>query len=194
MRDAKRAYDRSVKLPRKLVEDLSRTTTLSQHAWVESRQKKDFSLFQPWLEKIVALKREEADVLESPTGIKYDALIEDYEPGATSAQIQTVFSPLRETLVEFVAAIKDSEVQPDISILEREYPVDAQKTFGVSAATAIGFRLCCRPARYRGPPFLFGDWPGRLSPDDTIRRASFPGCLLWHAARSRSRHLRAGAE
>ena len=57
VRDARRAYDRTVKLPKKLVEELTRATTLSQHAWVESRKKKDFSLFQPWLEKIINLKR-----------------------------------------------------------------------------------------------------------------------------------------
>lgn len=178
IRDARRSYERSVKLPRKLVEELSRTTTLSQHKWVEARQKKDFSLFQPWLEKVVALKREEADALGSETGVKYDALIEDYEPGATTQQIQAAFTPLREVLVQLVAAIRESEVKPDISILEREYPVDAQKRFGIEAATAIGFDFDAGRLDIAAHPFCSGIGPGDCRLTTRYDVHHFPGAFF----------------
>ena len=178
VRNAKRAYDRSVKLPKQLVEELSRTTTLSQHAWVESRQKKDFSHFQPWLEKIIDLKREEADALGSETGVKYDALIEDYEPGATAAQIQSVFTPLREALVELVAAIRNSEQKTDISILERKYPQEAQKAFAVEAATAIGFDFNAGRLDVAAHPFCSGFGPGDCRLTTRYDEHHFPGAFF----------------
>ncbi|QDT33273.1 carboxypeptidase M32 [Thalassoglobus polymorphus] len=178
VRNAKRAYDRSVKLPKKLVEELSRTTTLSQHAWVEARQKKDFTLFHPWLEKIVTLKREEADALGSETGVKYDALIEDYEPGATAAQIQSVFAPLREALVELVSAIKESDKKPDISILERKYPVETQKAFSIEAATAIGFDFQAGRLDVAAHPFCSGFGPGDCRLTTRYDEHHFPGAFF----------------
>src|SRR5580765_5838059 len=63
IREARRDYDRATKLPRRLVEELSHTCTLSQQAWIGARKKSSFKDFQPWLEKIVALKREEAQAI-----------------------------------------------------------------------------------------------------------------------------------
>ena len=74
----------SVRLPRALVEDVARTTALAQKAWADARAASDFDRFRPWLERIVSLKRREAECVgyaDEP----YDALLEDYEPGLRSA-------------------------------------------------------------------------------------------------------------
>src|SRR5262249_37747524 len=55
-REIRRSYDRSVKLPADLVEELARTTTRAQQVWQEARAANDFATFRPWLEKIVGLK------------------------------------------------------------------------------------------------------------------------------------------
>ena len=178
VRDAKRAYDRAVKLPKKLVEELTRATTLSQQSWVESRQKKDFQIFRPWLEKIVDLKREEADALESPTGVKYDALVEDYEPGATAEQIQAVFAPLREALVELVSGIQNSDRKPNTSLLERTYPVDSQRIFGESAARAIGFDFEAGRLDVAAHPFCSGIGPGDCRLTTRYDEHHFPGAFF----------------
>ena len=69
IREARRDYDRATKLPRRLVEELSHTGTLSQQAWIGARKKSSFKEFQPWLEKIVALKREEAQAIGFGQGV-----------------------------------------------------------------------------------------------------------------------------
>ena len=84
VREARRTYDRQTKLPRRLVEELSHTTTLSQQAWISAREDSDFPSFLPWLEKRIGLKREEAQVVGYGQGIPYDALLDDYEPGKRS--------------------------------------------------------------------------------------------------------------
>ena len=111
VREIRRTYDRAVKLPPRLVEEMARTTTRAQNVWQEARAANDFADFAPWLEKIVALKREEADAVgykESP----YDALLDEYEPGATAREITRVFAALRAELVPLVAAIAASPRKP----------------------------------------------------------------------------------
>src|SRR6516225_9784859 len=98
VREIRRSHDRAVKLPKELVEELARVTTRAQQVWQEARQANDFAAFQPWLEKIVKLKRQEADAI-GYTGVPYDALLDEYEPGASTAAITQVFADLRTDLV-----------------------------------------------------------------------------------------------
>src|SRR5207302_3692215 len=104
VREIRRSYERLVKLPKELVEELARVTTRAQQVWQEARAADDFAAFQPWLEKIVKLKRQEAQAVgykESP----YDALLDEYEPGATTAQITRVFADLRAELAPLIQSI-----------------------------------------------------------------------------------------
>ncbi|MDA1014043.1 MAG: carboxypeptidase M32 [Planctomycetota bacterium] len=161
VRDARRRFDRATKLPRKLVEEMSRVSTLAQHAWVEARKKSDFSHFQPWLEKTVALKREEAAAIGfADGGVPYDALLDEYEPGMSTAEVSAVFTPLREGLVELGAAIRNSGIEPDASIITRRYPIDAQRRFSRFAAEKIGFDFEAGRIDEAPHPFCSGFGPG----------------------------------
>src|SRR5207248_10279191 len=81
VREIRRAYDRQVRLPRGLVEELARTASLSERAWADARRAADFGRFRPWLEKVVRLKQREAEAL-GLTADRYDALLDGYGPGA----------------------------------------------------------------------------------------------------------------
>src|SRR5919198_585659 len=111
VREIRRIYDRAVKLPKDLVEELARVTTQAQQVWQEARAKDDFPAFRPWLERIVALKRREADAV-GYKGHPYDALLDEYEPGATAAQVRDVFAALSRDLVPLIAAIGQSDHKP----------------------------------------------------------------------------------
>lgn len=159
VREIKRGYDRAVKLPKELVEELARVTTRAQQAWQEARQADDFPAFKPWLEKIVALKRQEAQAIgykEAP----YDALLDEYEPGATTKEISKVFAELRQDLVPLIGAIAASGKKPKRDILERDYPVERQAAFGTDAATAIGFDFQSGRLDTTTHPFCSGMGPG----------------------------------
>ena len=68
VREMRRSYDRRVRLPRTLVEELARTTSLAQPEWVAARSASDFGRFRPWLEKIIQLKRHESACLRPAVG------------------------------------------------------------------------------------------------------------------------------
>ncbi len=159
VREIRRNYDRAVKLPKELVEELARVTTRAQQVWQEARQANQFSTFQPWLEKIVKLKRQEAQAI-GYQGAPYDALLDEYEPGATTTEITRAFAALREDLVPLAGAISSSGRKPARDILEREYPVDLQEKFGQSAAAALGFDFDSGRLDVTTHPFCSGFGPG----------------------------------
>jgi carboxypeptidase Taq len=138
IRQIKRVYDKSVKLPQSLVEELAHTTSIAQHVWQESRAKNDFGAFQPLLAKIFELKRAQATALGFTTS-PYDPLLDDYEPGESTAELARVLAELRRALVPLVGAIASSGRQPDATILTRYFPEADQKRFGSAVAAAIGF-------------------------------------------------------
>jgi carboxypeptidase Taq len=178
VREARRHFDRATKLPRRLVEELSRVCTLSQHAWVEARQANDFAKFLPWLEQTVALKREEAEALGYDGGVAYDALLDGYEPGMTTALVEAVFTPLRKELVELVSDIGQSETKPDAGILTREYPINAQREFGMEAARQIGFNFQAGRLDEAAHPFCSGFGPGDCRLTTRYDAHHFPGAFF----------------
>lgn len=138
IRQLRRDYDKRVKLPQKLVEALTRASVLGQQIWVEARKKNDFAAFQPALAEIFKLKREQAEAV-GYTVTPYDALLDDYEPDAKTADVAAALEGLRKELVPLVQAVTSSKRQPQTEILRRHYPKSAQETFGKLAASKIGF-------------------------------------------------------
>jgi carboxypeptidase Taq len=159
IREIRRVYDRAMKIPKELVEEIARVSTRAQQIWQEAREADDFSAFCPWLEKIVNLKRQEAEAIgyaEAP----YDALLDEYEPGATAAEIRQVFSDLQKALVPLIHSITANGRQPRRDILEREYPVTEQESFSRTAASRIGFDFEAGRLDPTAHPFCSGIGPG----------------------------------
>lgn len=97
LRVLKRELDYYTKVPPKLLEDIVRTATEGTVVWREARKKSDFAMFEPYLEKMVGLKREEAEKL-GYEGNPYNALMDRYEEELTTDDADRVFSPLRTEL------------------------------------------------------------------------------------------------
>jgi carboxypeptidase Taq len=159
VREIRRSYDRAVKMPRRLVEELARVTTLAQQVWQEAKKANDFARFCPYLDKIVQLKREETQAVGYKE-VPYDALLDEYEPGATTAEITQLFAALRAELVPLVAAITASGRRPRQDILHRDYPVDRQQIFSQAAAAAVGFDFEAGRLDVTTHPFCSGIGPG----------------------------------
>jgi carboxypeptidase Taq len=159
IREWRRGFDRVTKLPRSLVEELARTTSVAQQEWVEARKASDFKKFRPWLVSIVDLKRQEAACL-APHGNPYDALLDEYEPGANGKDLAALFESLRQELVPLVAAIAESSEGSKPGMLEGDYPLDRQKIFGELVASSIGFDFERGRLDTTAHPFCSGIGPG----------------------------------
>jgi carboxypeptidase Taq len=159
VRETRRLRDRAVKVPKKLVEDLARTTTLAVEAWREARKNAHFPTFQPWLEKVVDLRRRQAECIGYEK-LAYDALIDEFEPGQTTDSLEGILKPLGTELAELVKELAEAPRQPNREILTREFPVDAQRELSLSAAGAIGFDFTAGRLDVSTHPFSTSIGPG----------------------------------
>jgi carboxypeptidase Taq len=140
VRELRREYDRERRLPRSLVEESARVAAMSAQAWAEAREAAEFGPFAPWLDRTVALARDEAEAVGYPD-VPYDALLEDYEPGVTTRDVAALFALLRTELVPMVAALRDAPAAVPAHVLRREFPVDRQRLFAEAVAAGLGFDL-----------------------------------------------------
>jgi carboxypeptidase Taq len=159
VREVRRTHDRAVKVPARLVEELARVSTTAQAVWRDARKANDFALFRPHLETLVGLLRQKADAI-GYTESRYDALLDEYEPGASARSITELFAKLRADLVPLLQAIMATGKTAPRDVLQRSYPVDRQRLFSESAAAAVGFDFDAGRLDETTHPFCAGIGPG----------------------------------
>jgi len=108
-----RSYERASKVPADLAQRLAKLTSASQGIWAEARADEDVSAFLPTLKEVVALKREEGAALAAG-GDVYDALLQDYEPGASAESLSAMFAALRPRLTKLRDEVMASEQPADL--------------------------------------------------------------------------------
>ncbi|WP_299783362.1 carboxypeptidase M32 [uncultured Roseobacter sp.] len=114
LRHIRRSYDRASKVPAALAAKIARLTSEAQGIWAEARGADDFAAFAPTLQEVIALRREEGQAL-ADGGDVYDALLADYEPGTTGAELEAMFGALRPELAALRAAVLDAEAPAKLS-------------------------------------------------------------------------------
>ena len=139
LRMARRDFDYATKLPEALVAEMTRVTTLAHEAWAEARAESDYGKFAPWLTQILDLTRQAADHL-GHNGERYDALLDQYEPGMKTAEVRTMFDSIKPDLVELVRKIAAKGPNAiDDSVLRRDFDEEKQRVFGEGIVRALGF-------------------------------------------------------
>jgi carboxypeptidase Taq len=133
----KRLYNKRSLIPANLMAEIAKETAIAHGVWVRARETANFEGFSPSLEKIISLKRQYADHFR-PFDHIYDPLLDDYEPGLKTADVQGIFSSLRPQQVELVQAIK-AHPQVDDSFLHLHFDEQAQWDFGVEVITDYGY-------------------------------------------------------
>ncbi|MBN1147226.1 MAG: carboxypeptidase M32 [Anaerolineales bacterium] len=133
----RRNYDKEVKVPSDWIAEFAQTTTAAHGAWQEARAEDNFAKFQPYLEKNVDLRRRYADFF-APYDHVYDPLLDDFEPGLKTADVQAIFGALRPQQVALIQAIS-ARPQPDNSFIHLDYNEKKQWDFGVQVITAFGY-------------------------------------------------------
>ncbi|SFN70777.1 carboxypeptidase Taq [Roseovarius lutimaris] len=135
LRHIRRDYDRLCRVPGDLAVALARLTSRAQGEWAEARANDDVTRFAPVLAEVIALKRQEAAAL-AEGGDLYDALLEDYEPGMTSALLDEMFAVLRPRLVDLRAQALAGAEAP---ALAGQYDESAQMRLARDLAQVFGY-------------------------------------------------------
>jgi carboxypeptidase Taq len=130
-----RDYDKAVRVPSEFVAEQAIVTTKAFEAWAEARSRSDFSIFRPHLEKVVELVKKYISFFP-PADHPYDILLDDFEPGMKTAEVQAIFSSLRPKQVELIKAIA-SRPQVKDDFLHKKY--NEQKLWDFSAEVTRTF-------------------------------------------------------
>lgn len=130
-------YDKSTRVPVDFVVEQAKVTALAQQAWVEARQKSDFSIFLPHLEKVVDLRRRYASFFPEVDHL-YDALLDDFEPGMKTSEVKAIFNDMRPKQMELIKAIS-KKPQVDDTFLHQTFDEKKQWDFGVEVITKFGY-------------------------------------------------------
>ena len=137
IRSAYYEYHKRTRVPVDLVADTAQVTTSAHEAWARARQEKNFQLFQPHLERVVELRRAYAECFQ-PYDHIYDPLLDDFERGMKTADVQRIFGALRPQQVALIQAISQRP-QVDDSFLRVDYPEQGQWDFGVDVISHFGY-------------------------------------------------------
>ena len=140
LRELRRAYARDTLVPSALAARIARVTSLAQGQWAKARAADDAGAFVPVLDEVVRLRREEGQALAAGGigGDAYDALVQDYEPGASAATLAAMFDEMRPRLV---ALRERCLAAPPAPRLAGRFPADAQMALATDLATRFGYDL-----------------------------------------------------
>ncbi|TKH02743.1 carboxypeptidase M32 [Peribacillus simplex] len=138
VQECKKEFERNKKIPANEYKEFVILQSRSESAWEEAREKADFSLFQPYLEQIVAYTRRFVEYW-GYEGTKYNTLLDIYEPGMTVDILDGVFSELRSRIVPLVKQIAKSENRPETAFLYKEFPKEKQHQLNLEILKQLGY-------------------------------------------------------
>jgi len=129
IRVARHDYEKARRVPAELQAERVRASSLARQVWVEARQKSDFNLFLPHLQKNVDLTMQYVECMADGQEQAYDVLLDDYEQDMKTADVARVFAELKAGLVPLIAAIRAKEERVSDACLHQPFPAEQQKTF-----------------------------------------------------------------
>ncbi len=138
LRVLKRDYVKAVRLPSAFVAELAVASGLATTAWAQARAANDWQAFEPHLARMLELKQRQTEYM-GYTARRYDALLDDYEPDMTTAQVTAIFDAVRHELVPLTQALSARADRVDDAAIYRAYDVERQWTLAHKALRAIGY-------------------------------------------------------
>jgi len=157
LREIRRAWRAANALPQALVEAKSLANNRCEHAWRTQRPANDWASFAPLLREVLALARQEAELLSQSAGLsKYDALLDLYEPGMRSAEVERAFAPLRQWLPGLIREVRAKQAGEVVIAPTGPFPVAAQKALGLDAMRLMGFDFAAGRLDESTHPFCGG--------------------------------------
>lgn len=159
VKEARRVHDRSAKIPADKHQAFVTLANKAEAVWEEAKRQADFAMLAPYLEDLVALSREFAD-LWGHDGHPYNALLAEYEPGMTVDVLDRVFGELRDKTAPLVAEAAERSKGVRADFLARTYPIDGQRAFSLLMLREMGYDFAAGRLDEAEHPFMITLGPG----------------------------------
>lgn len=138
LEECKKEFDRNKKIPQEEYKEYVILQSKAESVWEEAKEKADFDLFAPYLEKLVQFNKKFIEYW-GYEGHPYNTLLDMYEPGVTVEVLDRVFSQLKEKIVPLVHKIKEAKNKPETSFLFKQFPKENQKEFSHVLLDELGY-------------------------------------------------------
>jgi carboxypeptidase Taq len=138
IRVVRRRWEKARRVPGQLAADLARAASVGQQAWIVARQQSNFSAFVPYLERNFELVRRYVDCFDEEE-CAYDALLDDYEPGARTGDVRRLFDELKAELRILIGLVGERSDRVDDSCLHGHFSVARQRELVMWLLELMGF-------------------------------------------------------
>ncbi|BAK75934.1 carboxypeptidase Taq [Pseudogulbenkiania sp. NH8B] len=140
LREIRRSWEQANLLPEALVEAKALAGSRCEHAWRTQRPANDWPGFLANFREVVRLSREEAQRLAEATGVRpYDALMDKYEPGMSSAEIERVFEEVKGWLPGLIRQVRQRQEGETVLAPAGPFAVERQRALGLDVMKLLGF-------------------------------------------------------
>ncbi|MFX0181534.1 MAG: carboxypeptidase M32 [Candidatus Hodarchaeota archaeon] len=135
-----REFNKLIKVPKDIVEKLSKQKTITIQTWKRAKKEQDYSIFKPEFDKLLDLAKKRAHYLD-PEKHPFDVVLDEYEPGLTSEQVSKLFNKLKEGLIPIIKRCTESPKQPDLSLIRKNCPIEIQRKLSNDIARFVNYDL-----------------------------------------------------
>jgi carboxypeptidase Taq len=178
LREMRREWRLSNALPESLVQRQQLATSRCEHAWRSQRPANDWAGFLPNLREVLALAREEAALLSQETGLaKYDAMMDRFEPGMTSARVDQIFGEVRRWLTGLIQQVMQRQAAEPVLPAKGPFALDRQRALCEQVIRLLGFDFQAGRLDVSTHPFC-GGVPEDVRMTTRFREDDFLGSLM----------------
>jgi carboxypeptidase Taq len=130
IRVSRRDYEKAVRVPPDLRAELTRAGSLGYQAWLRAREQEDYGIMLPHLRRNLELRRQYVACFE-PAEDPYDIVLDDYEPGMKTVEVEAIFDKLKAALLPMIRSVAEADAIDD-SCLRGRFPRAAQRRFALA--------------------------------------------------------------
>ncbi|MGG3562540.1 carboxypeptidase M32 [Neobacillus rhizosphaerae] len=159
LEECKKEYERNKKIPAEEYKEFVILQSKAESVWEEAKEKADFAMFSPYLEKLVEMTRRFISYW-GHTEKRYDVLLDMYEPGMTTEVLDDVFGKLRESIVPLVKKISEADNKPTTDFLFKSFKKEKQREFSLEILAKMGYNFQAGRLDETVHPFAIGLNPG----------------------------------
>ena len=140
LRRLKKEYQKSEAVPANEMREFTELAARATYVWQKAKKEQNFSLYAPYLEKIVEYKKKFAGYSKKEGGSLYNVLLDGYEESFHVEELDRFFSKLKEEIIPLLKKVEQAE-EIDDSFFYQEYDIEKQKEFNVFLAEYMGFNF-----------------------------------------------------
>ena len=140
LREMRRQRDFAIATPVALVSRLAKAASKAEVKWLQARESGKFEDFAPHLEEVIHLVRDKAQLLGQARNLSpYDALVDEFSPGLTSAEIDAMFKALGRRLPGLIRDVLAAQEKRPVLPITGKFSAGKQRALAVEIMKAVGF-------------------------------------------------------